>query len=119
MDAPKHVSDMEFNEVPGCVEDITPQWCEKALRQSCVIGPSTHVSYVDVIRLKNEETGDLDGGGLTPAKMFRIALSYTGDIDEYNPPSTIIAKSLLTGKLLFNFPIHMRMLTFFLFWKEL
>jgi hypothetical protein len=113
MEDPNQVSECEFKEVPDCVEDITPQWCEKALRKSCIIGPLTTVASVNVKRLKNEETGELDGGGMTPAQMIRITLSYDGEIDGYNPPSTIIAKCLLTGKALFNCPFHFRMLIYF------
>ena len=118
MDDPNQVSEPEFKEVPDCVEDITPHWCEKALRKSCVIGPLTTVTSVNVKRLMNEETGELDGGGMTPAKILRVTLTYGGEIDGYNPPSTIIAKCLLTGNALFNMAFHIRIFIYFGFGKH-
>ena len=101
-----HVSPREMKEVPDSIEDITPDWCEKALRHTCVIGPSTTVSAVDVKRFKNEETGVLDGGGMTQAKLLQITLNYGGQVEGYNPPSTIIAKALLSGQPSFKVPLH-------------
>ena len=90
-----------FKEVPDTLDDITADWCEQALRKEGIITNSTKVSSVEVKRLVNNETGALDGGGLTPTQMVRIKLTYSGDTSDDQPPSSIIAKHLNTGKCMF------------------
>ena len=60
-----------FKEVPNALDDITAEWCEKALRKEGIITDSIKVSSVEVKRLVNNETGALDGGGMLP-KIFLI-----------------------------------------------
>ena len=72
-------SNLFFKEVPDSLEDITAQWCELALRKGDVIGSNTTVSNVELSRLVNEETGALDGGGMTSSQMVRINLTYNGN----------------------------------------
>ena len=91
-----------FKEVPESLEDITAQWCELALRRGDVIGSNTTVSKVELSHLVNEETGALDGGGMTSSQMVRIKLTYIGCDEGYDPPSSIIAKHLSTGKNLYS-----------------
>ena len=68
------MADSEFIDVPTCLENITPKWCEEALRKGGVLDSKTKISDVKIDRLVNEETGALDGGGMTLAKMIRIHL---------------------------------------------
>ena len=90
-----------FKEVPNALDDITAEWCEKALRKEGIITDSIKVSSVEVKRLVNNETGALDGGGMTPSQMLRIKLIYSGDTSDSQPPSSIVAKYLNTGKCMF------------------
>ena len=99
-----------FKEVPDSLEDISAQWCELALRKGGVIGPSTTVTSVELNRLVNEETGALDGGGMTSSQMVRIKLTYGGSTDGYDPPSSMIAKHLNTGKNLFSGTFFFRLM---------
>eukprot|EP00588_Corethron_pennatum_P003908 CAMPEP_0194288290 /NCGR_PEP_ID=MMETSP0169-20130528/36505_1 /TAXON_ID=218684 /ORGANISM="Corethron pennatum, Strain L29A3" /LENGTH=443 /DNA_ID=CAMNT_0039035245 /DNA_START=44 /DNA_END=1375 /DNA_ORIENTATION=+ len=100
----------EFKEVPACLEDIDPQWCDAALRKANVIGPGIKVSNVHVERLINEKTGAIDGGGMTAAQLVRIKLTYEGETDTYKPPNSIVAKCLLNGDLMVGkLPMHWRL----------
>ena len=90
-----------FKDVPDSLEDITAQWCEAALRKDGIIDSSTTVLSIKVNRLKNDETGALDGGGMTPTQMARIKLTYGGCHSDCKPPDSIIAKHLNTGKCMF------------------
>ena len=89
-----------FKEVPDTLDDITAEWCEKALRKEGIITNSTKVSSVEVERLVNAETGALDGGGMTPSQMLRIKLIYSGDTSDNPPPSSMIAKHLNTANFI-------------------
>jgi len=100
-----------FKEVPNSLDDITATWCEQALRKDGVIGPTTTVSSVEIKRLVNNETGALDGGGMTPTQMVRIKLTYEGNTSDCQPPSSIIAKHLNTGKCVFAGKFVFRMVT--------
>ena len=96
-----------FKEVPESVEHITSTWCQAALRQSGIISGVATVSNVTVKRLKNEETGTLDGGGMTAAKIFRIFLTYDGEADG-SEPATIVAKAVLSGDNMLKFNVFFR-----------
>ena len=90
-----------FKEVPDSLEDITAQWCDAALRKEGIIDSSTTVLSIKVNRLVNNETGALDGGGMTPTQMVRIKLTYEGCTSDCKPPDSMIAKHLNTGKCMF------------------
>ena len=106
-------SKSDIKEVPDSLEDITPQWCQEALRKGGVISSSIKVSSVDVKRLVNEETGAVDGGGMTAAQMVRITLTYEeGHTDDANIPKSMIAKCVLSGKRMMKVPWHFRLLLF-------
>ena len=79
-----------FKEVPNSLDDITAKWCEKALRKEGLIGPTTTVSSVEVKRLVNNETGALDGGGMTPTQIVRIRLTYEGNTSDCQPPNPLL-----------------------------
>ena len=100
----------EFIDVPTCLENITTKWCEMALQKGEVIDSSTKITDVRIDRLVNEETGALDGGGMTLAKMIRIHFDYddqtTSDIAL---PKTCVAKTLMTGELMFKLSLPLRM----------
>ena len=59
------MDDSGFVDVPTCLENITPKWCEQALKKGGVIDSSIKVSEIKTDRLVNDETGALDGGGMT------------------------------------------------------
>ena len=49
-----------FANVPECLEDVTSEWCEKALKlgnSKPVISQDTQVLSINVERLKNAITG--------------------------------------------------------------
>ena len=108
----------EFKEVPESLEDITPKWCEEVLRRGGQISQSTKVISADVKRLVSEETGALDGGGLTAAQIVRIKLTYEGKSEGYDSPDSIVAKCLMNGKLLFNVSLPYRILVYCLYGKN-
>ena len=83
-------------EVPNSFDDVTPEWCEWALRKGGAIGEKVTVTEAVVERFKDEETGEVnDGGGLTGAKLMRIHLKYGGDITGKEPKSVV-------GKFMFE-----------------
>ena len=102
MGATSSEDNLYFKEVPDNLEEITPQWCELALKKGGIIGSKTTVTAVEVNRLVNEETGLLDGGGMTSSQMIRIKLTYDRSTEGYDPPNSMIAKHLNTGKNLFS-----------------
>ena len=85
-------------EVPNSLDGITAKWCERALRKDGIIVPTTTVSSSEVKRLVNSETGALDGGGMTSTQMVRINLTYEGNTSDCQPPISIIAEHLNSGK---------------------
>ena len=102
-------SKLAFVEVPTSIEEITPTWCEIALQKGGVIKESTKVSNISIESLVNEETGSIDGGGMTIAKMHRINLTYDNETisdSEEQPPKSCVAKTVMTGDLMMklNFP---------------
>ena len=104
------MADSEFIDVPKCLENITPKWCEEALRRRGVLDSSTKISDVKIDRLVNEETGALDGGGMTLAKMIRIHFSYDDQTtSDTELPKTCVAKTLMTGELMFKLSLPLRM----------
>ena len=107
-----------FKDVPESLEDITPQWCEEVLRRGGQISPSTKVIGAEVKRLVSEETGALDGGGLTSAQIVRIKLTYEGKSEGYDSPDSIVAKCLMNGKLLFDVSLPYRILVYLLYGKN-
>ena len=69
-----------FKRVPEKLEDITAEWCEKALKignHKAIISQDTKVESVDVTRLQNEITGVMDGGGFSGSTLLRITLRAT------------------------------------------
>ena len=90
------LSNVNIPEVPDSFDEVTPEWCEWALRKGGVIGERTTVTEALVERFKDEETGEInDGGGLTGAKLMRIHLKYGGDITGKEPKSVV-------GKVMFE-----------------
>ena len=73
------VEKQTFKEVPDSIDDMTAYWCGEALKRGGIISTRTKISCVDINRLINEDTGALDGGGMTATKMVRIKLSYYND----------------------------------------
>ena len=85
-------------EVPDSFDDVTPDWCEWALRKGGVISEETTVTEAVVERFKDEETGVInDGGGLTGAKLMRINLKYGGDVFG-NEPTSVVGKAMFECK---------------------
>ena len=105
-----------FKEVPDSIEDITPAWCEEALRRGGTISSSTKVLSVDTERLINDETGALDGGGMTATKMLRIKVTY--DVENEEHPKSMIAKCMLDGKRTLNLSFFMRMMITMIYRKN-
>ena len=91
MEADNAENKTSIKEVPETIDDITPQWCEEILKSGGFINTSDKILTADASRLVNEETGALDGGGMTAAQMIRIKLTYDGEPDEKykNPKSKI------------------------------
>ena len=84
-----------FKSVPDSVEDITAEWCQKAI--SSHISFFTRVSSIEVKRLQNEIT---DGGGFSGSTLVRINLHYSGNVTGGNtPPSMLCNLSLGNIKL--------------------
>ena len=82
--------------VPESFDEITPEWCQWALRKGGVIGANTNVVSAEIERFKSKETGEVDdGGGLTDAKMIRIMLKYGGEVKGNEPESAV-------GKIMFE-----------------
>ena len=100
------VEKQTFKEVPDSIDDMTAYWCGEALKRGGIISTRTKISCVDINRLINEDTGALDGGGMTATKMVRIKLSYDND-DEGNPDS-LVGKCMLDGKRTLNIPFFWR-----------
>ena len=101
------MEDSGFIDVPTCLENITPKWCEQALKKGGVIDSSIKVMEIKTDRLVNDETGALDGGGMTLAQMIRIHFTYDSQTDDL--PKTCVAKTLMTGELMFNLSLPFRM----------
>ena len=109
-----------IKEVPETIDDITPQWCEEILKSGGFISTSDKILTADASRLVNEETGALDGGGMTAAQMIRIKLTYDGEPDEkYENPKSMIAKCLFTGKLQFAPSLPWRLMMYFMYRKNM
>ena len=84
------VSNYIAPEVPNSFDDVTPEWCEWALRKGGTISETITVTEAVVERFKDEETGEInDGGGLTGAKLMRINLKYGGDVTGKEPKSVV------------------------------
>ena len=84
--------------VPDSIDEITPAWCEWALRQGGSIGKTTTITSAEVERFKDEDTGEInDGGGLTGAKLFIVTIKYGGEITG-NEPSSIVGKIMFECK---------------------
>ena len=94
MGATSSEDNLYFKEVPDNLEEITPQWCELALKKGGIIGSKTTVTAVEVNRLVNEETGLLDGGGMTSSQMIRIKLTYDGSTEGYHQSLIFIIDNL-------------------------
>ena len=106
----------KMKEVPETIEDITKEWCEEILKGGGFMSSSDKILRADVSRLVNEETGALDGGGMTAAQMLRIKLTYDGEPDEkYENPKSMIAKCLFTGKLQFAPSLPWRLMMYFMY----
>ena len=83
-----------FKRVPECVEEITAEWCEKALKignYKPMISQETKVESVEVKRLQNELTGVMDGGGFSGSTLLRITPKY-GGVTSGDEPESIICK---------------------------
>ena len=86
-----------FKRVPESVEEITAEWCEKALKignYKPMISQDTKVDSVEVTRLQNEITGVMDGGGFSGSTLLRINLKYGGNTTGDEPKSIICKISL-------------------------
>lgn len=105
-----------FKDVPDSIEDITPAWCEEALRRGGIISSSTKVLSVDTDRLINDETGALDGGGMTATKMLRIKITY--DVEDEKNPKSLIAKCMLDGKRSLNLSFFWRLMITMMYGKN-
>lgn len=83
-----------FKTVPESVEEITAEWCEKALKignYKPMISQETKVESVEVTRFQNELTGVMDGGGFSGSTLLRINLKY-GESPSGDEPASIICK---------------------------
>ena len=98
-----------MKEVPDSMEDITPKWCEMALKKEGMIDITTSVTNIDVKRLVNEDTGAIDGGGLMEAQIIRIKLIYEDEHKSFKNPSSIIAKHMATGNNMCKGKISLRL----------
>ena len=106
-----------FKEVPESVEDITSSWLEQALKRGEIISSSTKVLSVDTDRLINDDTGALDGGGMTATKLLRIKIEYDNDNEEN--PKSVIAKCMLDGKRTLNLPLIWRLMVRLMYGKNI
>ena len=94
----------EMNAVPGSFDEITPAWCEWALKKDGTIGENTTVTTAKVERFKDEITGEVnDGGGLTGAKLIRINLGYGGETNGGEPES-VVSKIMFESKETVSLP---------------
>ena len=97
-----------FKIVPESKEEITAEWCEKALKighYKPIISKDTRIISINVTRLKNEATGVMDGGGFSGSALLRIEVTYGGDVSG-DEPASLICK-LSTGSD-FKWPIFWR-----------
>ena len=101
--------DSGFAPVPETLEAFIPLWCEKALKKEDTVAQNTKVIRVDTKRITNDDTGSLDGGGMTVAKLVRLCLEYDGEVTGKEPES-MVAKVVVTGTLQFNFGLKTRLL---------
>ena len=93
-----------FKRVPEKVEDITAEWCEKALKignYKAIISQDTKVESVEVTRLQNEITGVMDGGGFSGSTLLRITLRYRENTSG-DEPTSIICKISLGSDIKWN-----------------
>ena len=63
-----------FKSVPESLDEITAEWCETALKSGSAIASDTKIASIEVKRFQNENTGMMDGGGLSGSTMVRIKL---------------------------------------------
>ena len=55
----------DFKVVPGCLAEITLDWCDKVLKNELILSTDTFVSSINIIPLQNETSGLSDGGGFS------------------------------------------------------
>ena len=65
-----------FKIVPETLQDITPEWCEKALQNGSTISKAIKVTNLEVKGITNEDTGAEDGGGLSGSTLVKLIPSY-------------------------------------------
>lgn len=79
-----------FKSVPESLEDITVEWCQKAI--SSHVSFFTRVSSIDVKQVQNEITG---GSGFSGSTLVRINLQYSGNVTGGNPPPSMLGNLCL------------------------
>ena len=83
-------------EVPNSFDDVTPEWCEWALRKGGTISETIPVTEVVDECFIDEDAGEInDGGGLTGAKLMRMNHEYGGDVTRKDKKSVV-------GKVMFE-----------------
>ena len=69
-------SKKDFKLIPETIDEVTSEWCDKALHQSNCISSDVKVENVEVKRLTNEASDMSDGGGLSGSLMLKLKLTY-------------------------------------------
>ena len=64
-----------FKIVPESLNDITADWCEKALQKGSTISNETKVINLEVQCLTSDEIG-ADGGGLSGSTLVKLIPTY-------------------------------------------
>ena len=64
-----------FKIVPESLNDITADWCEKALKKGSTISKETKVTNIEVQCLTSDEIG-ADGGGLSGSTLVKLIPTY-------------------------------------------